>query len=588
MFASEQAAEGAAPSLTVRQYSDAVLQKYLQRRFAPGDAAANLAQAADALYELLARLRRVAGKQGSEDEKAPLKAIRDAVDSAAYNSSAGAESPEVDAMFALYARLEDVCEEHMAGGGDRETAALVQEALRYRLMRLVTGNQWEGSPKLKLRVLKLMFSFMARENEKILAAGPRTYAPSQGASPGSLGRSTSGRRAALAAPAPCSRWGEAINEMAKMPGSRLLPLLKLCLLENLQLSTAAKEAAAAVAASTGGTTDAAPAGPPVPRPASAVSDAAGGDGTSASSSEGPAEARPAGPAGAASVSRAGTAATSTGPATPVRPGRLHEAPAAPSANAAVATHAEPARQAHRRPPSPPAPAQDPRQRSVQQRQQQAPQAPVRQLSPAHGALQFSLDDLLGLGAASEPATQQAAPGHPAAPQAQSTAAASSTPSAEELFSVFDTLGQVGTATPPALDTAGSGNPFAAAYAGAHGAAHNQRTSTGAAEPPSPTFGPSSVPGFASFYTVSDPPAGSFAPSSAPTAGRSSSRTGTGGTPGWAGDEEPSPYLGVNNPFTVGHFEELAPPVLQAHRVSPQPAAPPPGPPMRTQPGGGRT
>lgn len=99
----------------------------------------------------------------------------------------------------------------LPGGGDRETAAIVQEGLRYRLMRLVggagggarggarggvmhtrlcagvgqtaacqarycefsqpamprpaglclaraqvTGDQWEGSPKLKLRVLKLM------------------------------------------------------------------------------------------------------------------------------------------------------------------------------------------------------------------------------------------------------------------------------------------------------------------------------------------------------------------------------------------------------------------------------------------------
>lgn len=63
----------------------ALVCRYLRGNFAPGDADANLVQAANALYELLARLRRVAGKQDSEDAKAPLKAIRDAVDSCAFN-----------------------------------------------------------------------------------------------------------------------------------------------------------------------------------------------------------------------------------------------------------------------------------------------------------------------------------------------------------------------------------------------------------------------------------------------------------------------------------------------------------------------
>ncbi|KAL4436723.1 hypothetical protein ABPG75_003862 [Micractinium tetrahymenae] len=582
---------GAASSLTVRQYSDAVLEKYLRGAFAPGDPPANLGQAADALYELLARLRRLSSKQDSEDAKAPLKAIRDAVDACAYNSAGGAESPQVDALFALYARLEEVCEEHMAGkaacGGDRETAAIVQEALRYRLTRLVTGDQWEGSPKLKLRVLKLMFSFMARENEKLLAAGPRTFAPpaAAGAGRGSrLGRSASGRRVALAAPAPCSRWGEAINEMAKMPGARMLPLLKLCLLENLQLSTAAEEAAEAAAAMAAAPSDAASAGPHAPGRASAASDAAGSDGASAKSSAGAAEGPPAGASGVAGAAGGGVNAAPAAPATPARPGRLQEAPP-PLVPQAATARAEPTLQAHRRPPSPPPSAQDPRQRSVQLRQQQAQHEAQGQPSPG-GALQFSLDELLGLGGEAPGATQQQAVPTRATAAPPSAAATAAATSAEQLFSVFDSLSPGGAAASPPSRSTGSGNPFAPAPAAASAAVHHTRSSPGP-EPASPVFGPSSVPGFASFHDPSDPLSGTFAPSSAPTGGRSRSRAGSGSMQGWAAEEEPSPYLGVPNPFTVAQFNDLAPPVLQARRASPQPAAPPPGPPMRSPPSGSR-
>lgn len=44
----------------------------------------------------------------------------------------------------------------LAGRGDREAALAVQDALRYRLTRLVTENSWDARPQLKLRVLKLM------------------------------------------------------------------------------------------------------------------------------------------------------------------------------------------------------------------------------------------------------------------------------------------------------------------------------------------------------------------------------------------------------------------------------------------------
>lgn len=160
-------------------------------------------------------------------------------------------------------------------------------------------------------------------------------------------------------------------------GSRMLPLLKLCLLENLQLSTAAEEAAEAAAASGRAPSDAASAGLQAPGRGSAASDAAGSDGASNKSSAGPAE----GPAaGAAAGASAGP--PPAGPATPARPVRSREALPPPSTHAQAAPRGEPALQAHRRPPSPPPPAQDPRQRSVQQHQQQASQAQPCQPSAA--------------------------------------------------------------------------------------------------------------------------------------------------------------------------------------------------------------
>jgi hypothetical protein len=62
----------------------------------------------------------------------------------------------------------------------------------------------------------------------------------------SFGRRGSGAAAAAAAAAgPVNRWGDAINELGKMPGPRMLPLLKLAMLENLELSQAAGSAATA-------------------------------------------------------------------------------------------------------------------------------------------------------------------------------------------------------------------------------------------------------------------------------------------------------------------------------------------------------
>lgn len=185
----------------------------------------------------------------------------------------------------------------------------------------VTGDAWDTRPLLKVRVLKLMFGFSARDNMRLLSGSRglgiegverRVGVPRQSRQAGnggeqrveqsscsgaasrqeshphmcsctahmhvvlavcirltlpldelsvphvshpshptllsccSFGRRGSGAAAAAAAAAgPLNRWGDAINELGKMPGPRMLPLLKLAMLENLELSQAAGSAATA-------------------------------------------------------------------------------------------------------------------------------------------------------------------------------------------------------------------------------------------------------------------------------------------------------------------------------------------------------
>jgi hypothetical protein len=111
-----------------------------------------------------------------------------------------------------------------------------------------------------------------------------------------------GKRSAPAGvvPATISRWGEAINEVARLPGSRVLPLLKLAMLENLELEAAAKalkadssaaegpgagsrvEAAAALSKPTPSLSPAAPApAQPSPPASESAGSTSGGDGTGA-------------------------------------------------------------------------------------------------------------------------------------------------------------------------------------------------------------------------------------------------------------------------------------------------------------------
>lgn len=120
----------------------------------------------------------------------------------------------------------------MASNTDPVGAQQVQDHLRYRLQRLVTSSSWDNRNDLKLRVLKLIFSFMVRENERILEESRDVPSLRLGRSL-SIGRTRAGRDLA---PRRVSKWSETLNEIGRMPGNRLLPLMKLMLLENMQQS----------------------------------------------------------------------------------------------------------------------------------------------------------------------------------------------------------------------------------------------------------------------------------------------------------------------------------------------------------------
>jgi len=137
-------------------------------------------------------------------------------------------------LFGLYDRLELLCEERIDQKTDPHGGQMVQDVLRYRLSRLVTSDTWESQPELRLRVLKLMFSFMAREreNDRFMGEG-RDPSPSLKLGRGlSLGRT---RSRDIVPSLKSSKWSDAISEVGRMSGMKLLPLMKLLLLENLQL-----------------------------------------------------------------------------------------------------------------------------------------------------------------------------------------------------------------------------------------------------------------------------------------------------------------------------------------------------------------
>lgn len=200
------------------------------------------------------------------------------------------------------------------------------------------------------------FRFMVRDNERI-EARTRGLEGEVEAPPILIMRQSSfGRRAMAAATAPThSKWQEGINELSRMPGGRMLPLLKLALLENLQLSGGSAAAAGAAGAPTAATT--------VASAAPAAGDASAGTASTVASGG-----SYNGIVHSAASTGARVTAAPASPATPALAGRLREPPPPPS------------RQQRAAAPDPPAAAI-----IRQQQQQQAPPAAT-----------LNLDDLLGL------------------------------------------------------------------------------------------------------------------------------------------------------------------------------------------------
>ncbi|GAB4823567.1 hypothetical protein N2152v2_010613 [Parachlorella kessleri] len=243
-----------AKALSVSEYSNVLLQKYLRQSFG-ASRQENLDVAAEELYVLLRKLKDAAG---DADIKVPLKAVRSAIEQGYQQDSAGGGDVElpglVEALFQLLERLELLCEERMQRGIEAEQAAQVQAILRYRLTRLVTGEAWDARPSLKLRTLQLMFGALVREKE----AQRRQQEGGGGAWEGGqpplrLGRTRSfGRQRSLggsgAGQAVRPKWQEAVDEVGKMQGAKLLPLMKLLLIENHQLAAGIPTGAAAAAA----------------------------------------------------------------------------------------------------------------------------------------------------------------------------------------------------------------------------------------------------------------------------------------------------------------------------------------------------
>lgn len=134
-------------------------------------------------------------------------------------------------LFGLYKELQELCVERISNGTDPEGGQLVEDILRYRLIRLVTGDTWDARPEFKLRVLKLIFVFMVKDNERLVEEGRdvpslklgRTLSLGRGRSPRDLG------------PRRVSKWADTLAEVGRMPGSKLLPLVKLLLVENVQI-----------------------------------------------------------------------------------------------------------------------------------------------------------------------------------------------------------------------------------------------------------------------------------------------------------------------------------------------------------------
>lgn len=250
-------------TLGVDEFSDLVVDKFLRGQFAPDSEARNLKVAAEEIYVLLRKVLDAGAR--SDDLKAPLKSIRKGLDRCARASPGGERGPAVGRLLALCDELDAMCEARMARGeaAERTAAASLQDLLRYRLVRLVSFDPWDSLPELRLRLVRLMHRLQQRDSVRLLA--DRRAA---GGTPVlRLSRHASFGRGRVHVPSTRSVWQEALEELGRLPGSKLMPLLTLMLEEERRNEAAqASTQAGAPAAVQGGFQSSAPAGAQVSAP----------------------------------------------------------------------------------------------------------------------------------------------------------------------------------------------------------------------------------------------------------------------------------------------------------------------------------
>ncbi|KFM26809.1 hypothetical protein F751_0741 [Auxenochlorella protothecoides] len=286
-----------AQGLTVPQYASEIVRKYMRHEFAGNDQK-NLEIASEEVFgelgwgavggvsrsrftSLQACVMRswakphpclyqtvlmqklvVATGNKSEDSKAPFKAIRNAIDQTYFNGDGGSS---VDELFALYTQLERICWDRLRQGQDPQGPSAVLQILRYRLIRLVTGDTWEKQAELRLGVLRLIHGFAEAHAQAVVHGAPvgNPTASAQGAMKG-LARSLSYGSRRSGGLHGAEFWAEALEEIYKAPGAKLPALLRLVLTHDARTPAVAPNAGAAGAGRATSLASTSPTSPPRP------------------------------------------------------------------------------------------------------------------------------------------------------------------------------------------------------------------------------------------------------------------------------------------------------------------------------------
>ncbi|KAL6784738.1 hypothetical protein ACKKBF_B03020 [Auxenochlorella protothecoides x Auxenochlorella symbiontica] len=246
--------------LTVPQYASEIVRKYMRHEFAGNDQK-NLEIASEEVFVLMQKLVVATGNK-SEDSKAPFKAIRNAIDQTYFNGDGGSS---VDELFALYTQLERICWDRLRQGQDPQGPSAVLQILRYRLIRLVTGDTWEKQAELRLGVLRLIHGFAEAHAQAVAHGAPVANPPAsaQGAMKG-LARSLSYGSRRSGGLHGAEFWAEALEEIYKAPGAKLPALLRLVLTHDARTPAVAPDAGAASAERATSLASTSPTSPPRP------------------------------------------------------------------------------------------------------------------------------------------------------------------------------------------------------------------------------------------------------------------------------------------------------------------------------------